>query len=51
MEGLLNPTGIEPTPLQNRVLKVAGLQVLATTPGVVAYWGMGGEPFFEVLGA
>ena len=34
IEGLLPPTGIEPTPFQNSFLKVAGLRVHATTPGI-----------------
>ena len=33
IEGLLPPTGIEPTPFRNSASKVAGLQVPATTPG------------------
>ena len=33
IEGLLPPTGIEPTPFQNSASKVPGLQVHATTPG------------------
>ena len=37
MEGLLSPTGIEPTPFRNLACKVAGLQVHATTPGHVLY--------------
>ena len=32
IEGLLPPTGIEPTPFQNLASKVAGLQVHATIP-------------------
>ena len=32
IEGLLPPTGIEPTQFRNLALKVAGLQVHATTP-------------------
>ena len=38
MEGLLPPTGIDPTPFQNSVSKVAGLQVHATTPGLLSKW-------------
>ena len=34
IEGLLPPTGIEPTPFRNSASKVAGLQVHATTPGI-----------------
>ena len=34
IEGLLPPTGIEPTPFRNSASKVAGLQVHATTPGL-----------------
>ena len=34
IEGLLTPTGIEPTPFPNSTSKVAGLQVYATTIGL-----------------
>ena len=34
IEGLLPPTGIEPTSFRNSASKVAGLQVHATTPGI-----------------
>ena len=34
-EGLLPPTGIEPTPFWKLDSKIAGLQVHATTPGIV----------------
>ena len=32
IEGLLPPTGTEPTPFRNSASRVAGLQVHATTP-------------------
>ena len=34
IEGLLPPTGIEPTPFRNSASTVTGLQVHATTPGI-----------------
>ena len=37
IEGLLPPTGIEPTPFRNSASEVAGLQVHATTPGARNY--------------
>ena len=33
IEGLLTPTGMEPTLFRNSVSKVAGLQVHTATPG------------------
>ena len=37
MEGLLHPTGVEPTPFRNSVFKVATLQIHATIPGNIEH--------------